>query len=154
MKQEGKAGGCSLSLRHPAANCVPLSERYRQLLCPPFPRPSTMPTSLRGETLLPGDKPWHPRAPRVEPKCRWRGESLLGNHRSHFKRVPVSSLCRNTHAHGSHYNPIMQQPALLASHVTLPAAQPVNVGVAHVMRQPPAAATSARKSKQHQSAPR
>ncbi|KGL95254.1 Homeodomain-interacting protein kinase 2 [Charadrius vociferus] len=61
---------------------------------------------------------------------------------------------RNTHAHGSHYNPIMQQPALLASHVTLPAAQPVNVGVAHVMRQPPAAATSARKSKQHQSAPR
>ncbi|XP_074727940.1 homeodomain-interacting protein kinase 2 isoform X6 [Strix uralensis] len=61
---------------------------------------------------------------------------------------------RNTHAHGSHYNPIMQQPALLASHVTLPAAQPVNVGVAHVMRQPPATATSARKSKQHQSAPR
>ncbi|KAJ7399100.1 Homeodomain-interacting protein kinase 2 [Pitangus sulphuratus] len=60
---------------------------------------------------------------------------------------------RNTHAHGSHYNPIMQQPTLLASHVTLPAAQPVNVGVAHVMRQPPAA-TSARKSKQHQSAPR
>uniref|UniRef100_A0A8C9G8X0 non-specific serine/threonine protein kinase n=1 Tax=Pavo cristatus TaxID=9049 RepID=A0A8C9G8X0_PAVCR len=61
---------------------------------------------------------------------------------------------RNTHAHGSHYNPIMQQPALLASHVTLPAAQPVNVGVAHVMRQPPAATTSTRKSKQHQSAPR
>ncbi|NXG27597.1 HIPK2 kinase, partial [Dromaius novaehollandiae] len=61
---------------------------------------------------------------------------------------------RNTHAHGSHYNPIMQQPTLLASHVTLPAAQPVNVGVAHVMRQPPAATTSARKSKQHQSAPR
>ncbi|NXH36051.1 HIPK2 kinase, partial [Myiagra hebetior] len=60
---------------------------------------------------------------------------------------------RNTHAHGSHYNPIMQQPTLLASHVALPAAQPVNVGVAHVMRQPPAAA-SARKSKQHQSAPR
>ncbi|NXP36036.1 HIPK2 kinase, partial [Leiothrix lutea] len=60
---------------------------------------------------------------------------------------------RNTHAHGSHYNPIMQQPTLLASHVALPAAQPVNVGVAHVMRQPPATA-SARKSKQHQSAPR
>uniref|UniRef100_A0A8C6ZWR6 non-specific serine/threonine protein kinase n=1 Tax=Nothoprocta perdicaria TaxID=30464 RepID=A0A8C6ZWR6_NOTPE len=54
---------------------------------------------------------------------------------------------RNTHAHGSHYNPIMQQPALLASHVALPAAQPVNVGVAHVMRQPPAAAAAARKSK-------
>ncbi|NXO81946.1 HIPK2 kinase, partial [Sitta europaea] len=61
---------------------------------------------------------------------------------------------RNTHAHGSHYNPIMQQPTLLASHVALPAAQPVNVGVAHVMRQPPSAAAAARKSKQHQSAPR
>lgn len=82
---------------------------------------------------------------------RWK--SLLRSRRLHFKRVPVSPLCRNTHAHGSHYNPIMQQPTLLASHVALPAAQPVNVGVAHVMRQPPAAA-SARKSKQHQSAPR
>lgn len=80
-------------------------------------------------------------------------KSLLRSRRLHFKRVPVSPLCRNTHAHGSHYNPIMQQPTLLASHVALPAAQPVNVGVAHVMRQPPAAA-SARKSKQHQSAPR
>jgi len=48
----------------------------------------------------------------------------------------------------------MQQPALLASHVTLPAAQPVNVGVAHVMRQPPAAAAATRKSKQHLPAPR
>ncbi|CAM9966485.1 unnamed protein product [Bubo scandiacus] len=61
---------------------------------------------------------------------------------------------RNTHAHGSQYNPIMQQPVLLASHVTLPAAQPVNVAVAHVMHQPPATATSTRKRKQHQSAPR
>lgn len=81
----------------------------------------------------------------------WR--SLLSSCRLHFQCVPVSPLRRNTHAHGSHYNPIMQQPTLLASHVALPAAQPVNVGVAHVMRQPPAAA-SARKSKQHQSAPR
>lgn len=117
----------------------------------PGPTPCPLPW---GETLLREDKPWHQRAPRVEPKCKWWGESLLGNRRSHFKRVPVSPLCRNTHAHGSHYNPIMQQPALLASHVTLPAAQPVNVGVAHVMRQPPATTTSARKSKQHQSAPR
>ncbi|XP_010187374.1 PREDICTED: inverted formin-2-like [Mesitornis unicolor] len=31
---------------------------------------------------------------------------------------------RNTHAHGSHYNPIMQQPTLLASHVTLPLPSP------------------------------
>nr|XP_060632844.1 homeodomain-interacting protein kinase 2 isoform X2 [Anolis sagrei ordinatus] len=61
---------------------------------------------------------------------------------------------RNTHAHGSHYNPIMQQPALLASHVTLPAAQPLNVGVAHVMRQQPTSTTSSRKSKQHQSSAR
>ncbi|XP_065421625.1 homeodomain-interacting protein kinase 2 isoform X2 [Chrysemys picta bellii] len=61
---------------------------------------------------------------------------------------------RNTHAHGSHYNPIMQQPALLASHVTLPAAQPLNVGVAHVMRQQPTSTTSSRKNKQHQSSTR
>lgn len=77
----------------------------------------------------------------------------MSSHRLHFHRVPVSPLCRNTHAHSSHYNPIMQQPTLLASHVALPAAQPVNVGVAHVMRQPPATG-STRKSKQHQSAPR
>ncbi|XP_075414847.1 homeodomain-interacting protein kinase 2 isoform X2 [Tenrec ecaudatus] len=61
---------------------------------------------------------------------------------------------RNTHAHGSHYNPIMQQPTLLTGHVTLPAAQPLNVGVAHVMRQQPTSTTSSRKSKQHQSAAR
>ncbi|XP_026550828.1 homeodomain-interacting protein kinase 2 isoform X2 [Notechis scutatus] len=61
---------------------------------------------------------------------------------------------RNTHAHGSHYNPIIQQPALLTSHVTLPAAQPLNVGVAHVMRQQPTSTTSSRKSKQHQSSAR
>ncbi|XP_032723712.1 homeodomain-interacting protein kinase 2 isoform X2 [Lontra canadensis] len=61
---------------------------------------------------------------------------------------------RNTHAHGSHYNPIMQQPTLLTGHVTLPAAQPLNVGVAHVMRQQPTSTTSSRKSKQHQSSTR
>ncbi|OWK06265.1 HIPK2 [Cervus elaphus hippelaphus] len=61
---------------------------------------------------------------------------------------------RNTHAHGSHYNPIMQQPALLTGHVTLPAAQPLNVGVAHVMRQQPTSTTSSRKNKQHQSSAR
>uniref|UniRef100_A0A8C2IJM3 non-specific serine/threonine protein kinase n=2 Tax=Cyprinus carpio TaxID=7962 RepID=A0A8C2IJM3_CYPCA len=43
---------------------------------------------------------------------------------------------RNSHPHGSHYNPIMQQPALLAGHVALQSQQPLNVGVAHVMRQP------------------
>ncbi|XP_036441144.1 homeodomain-interacting protein kinase 2 [Colossoma macropomum] len=52
-------------------------------------------------------------------------------------------------SHGSHYNPIMQQPALLAGHVALPSQQPLNVGVAHVMRQP-SNNNSSKKSKQHQ----
>ncbi|XP_066540892.1 homeodomain-interacting protein kinase 2 isoform X2 [Hoplias malabaricus] len=56
---------------------------------------------------------------------------------------------RNSHPHGSHYNPIMQQPALLAGHVALPSQQPLNVGVAHVMRQP-TNNNSSKKSKQHQ----
>uniref|UniRef100_A0A8C5Q6E3 non-specific serine/threonine protein kinase n=1 Tax=Leptobrachium leishanense TaxID=445787 RepID=A0A8C5Q6E3_9ANUR len=56
---------------------------------------------------------------------------------------------RNSHVHGAHYNPIMQQPALLASHVTLPSAQPLNVGVAHVMRQQPTSSSS--RKKQHHS---
>ncbi|XP_038562713.1 homeodomain-interacting protein kinase 2 isoform X1 [Micropterus salmoides] len=58
---------------------------------------------------------------------------------------------RNSHAHGSHYNPIMQQPALLAGHVTLPSNQTLNVGVAHVMRQPSTNNnSSSKKNKQHQ----
>ncbi|KAJ8401410.1 hypothetical protein AAFF_G00386410 [Aldrovandia affinis] len=57
---------------------------------------------------------------------------------------------RNSHPHGNHYNPIMQQPALLAGHVTLPPAQPLNVGVAHVMRQQPISSASSKKNKQHQ----
>lgn len=62
---------------------------------------------------------------------------------------------RNSHAHGGHYNPIMQQPALLAGHVTLPSAQPLNVGVAHVMRQQPtSSASSSSRKKQHHSAVR
>ncbi|XP_069484834.1 homeodomain-interacting protein kinase 2 isoform X4 [Ambystoma mexicanum] len=61
---------------------------------------------------------------------------------------------RNTHTHGGHYNPIMQQPALLAGHVTLPSAQPLNVGVAHVMRQQPTSTSSSRKNKQHHSSAR
>lgn len=138
-----------------------LSGSYGQLLHSRSLKRSAMSTllplvnSLR-ETLLPGGT-GSPTGPRGG--CLGEGggspwKRLPRSRRLHFKRVPVSPLCRNTHAHGSHYNPIMQQPALLASHVTLPAAQPVNVGVAHVMRQPPAATTSSRKSKQHQSAPR
>uniref|UniRef100_A0A8B9KRP9 non-specific serine/threonine protein kinase n=1 Tax=Astyanax mexicanus TaxID=7994 RepID=A0A8B9KRP9_ASTMX len=56
---------------------------------------------------------------------------------------------RNSHPHGSHYNPIMQQPALLAGHVALPSQQPLNVGVAHVMRQP-SNNNSSKKNRQHQ----
>uniref|UniRef100_A0A8C1JXS5 Homeodomain interacting protein kinase 2 n=1 Tax=Cyprinus carpio TaxID=7962 RepID=A0A8C1JXS5_CYPCA len=54
---------------------------------------------------------------------------------------------RNSHPHGNHYNPIMQQPALLAGHVTLPSQQPLNVGVAHVMRQPSNNSSSSKKNK-------
>ncbi|KAF3854530.1 hypothetical protein F7725_022585 [Dissostichus mawsoni] len=58
---------------------------------------------------------------------------------------------RNPHPHGGHYNPIMQQPALLAGHVTLPSNQTLNVGVAHVMRQPSTNNnSSSKKNKQHQ----
>uniref|UniRef100_A0A4W5R2D0 non-specific serine/threonine protein kinase n=1 Tax=Hucho hucho TaxID=62062 RepID=A0A4W5R2D0_9TELE len=61
---------------------------------------------------------------------------------------------RNSHQHSSHYNPIMQQPALLTGHVTLPSNQnqPLNVGVAHVMRQPVTNNnnSSSKKTKQHQ----
>ncbi|KAG7333376.1 hypothetical protein KOW79_003511 [Hemibagrus wyckioides] len=57
---------------------------------------------------------------------------------------------RNSHPHGSHYNPIMQQPALLAGHVSLPSQQPLNVGVAHVMRQPSNNSSSSKKSKPQQ----
>nr|XP_057944213.1 homeodomain-interacting protein kinase 2 isoform X2 [Doryrhamphus excisus] len=62
---------------------------------------------------------------------------------------------RNSHPHGSHYNPIMQQPALLAGHVTLPSNQTLNVGVAHVMRQPSSNShASSKKNKQHQNSVR
>ncbi|XP_007553275.1 homeodomain-interacting protein kinase 2 isoform X2 [Poecilia latipinna] len=58
---------------------------------------------------------------------------------------------RNSHPHGSHYNPIMQQPALLTGHVTLPSNQTLNVGVAHVMRQSSTNNnSSSKKTKQHQ----
>ncbi|XP_061891859.1 homeodomain-interacting protein kinase 2 isoform X4 [Entelurus aequoreus] len=63
---------------------------------------------------------------------------------------PLASW-RNSHPHGSHYNSIMQQPALLAGHVALPSSQTLNVGVAHVMRQPSSNNnSSSKKNKQHQ----
>ncbi|XP_041444954.1 homeodomain-interacting protein kinase 2 [Xenopus laevis] len=52
----------------------------------------------------------------------------------------------------THYNPIMQQPTLLAGHMTLPSAQPLNVGVAHVMRQQPTSSSSSSRKKHHSSA--
>uniref|UniRef100_A0A674MQS5 non-specific serine/threonine protein kinase n=1 Tax=Takifugu rubripes TaxID=31033 RepID=A0A674MQS5_TAKRU len=58
---------------------------------------------------------------------------------------------RNSHPHNSHYNPIMQQPALLASHVTLPSNQTLNVGVAHVMRQPSTNNNHSSKKNKHSS---
>ena len=63
----------------------------------------------------------------------------------YYYNMKLCQIYRNSHPHGSHYNPIMQQPALLAGHVTLPSNQTLNVGVAHVMRQP-----STKKNKQHQ----
>nr|XP_014347667.1 PREDICTED: homeodomain-interacting protein kinase 1 isoform X1 [Latimeria chalumnae] len=57
---------------------------------------------------------------------------------------------RNTHSHQNQYNTIMQQPSLLASHVTLATAQPLNVGVAHVARQQQNGISSTKKNKQQQ----
>ncbi|TSK38460.1 Homeodomain-interacting protein kinase 2 [Bagarius yarrelli] len=67
-------------------------------------------------------------------------------------KMKMTNFCHsmNPHPHGSHYNPIMQQPALLASHVSLPSQQPLNVGVAHVMRQPVNNSTASKKSKPQQ----
>ncbi|XP_048207774.1 homeodomain-interacting protein kinase 1 isoform X6 [Perognathus longimembris pacificus] len=57
---------------------------------------------------------------------------------------------RNAHSHGNQYSTIMQQPSLLANHVTLATAQPLNVGVAHVVRQQ---SSSLPSKKNKQSAP-
>ncbi|KAM8975877.1 homeodomain-interacting protein kinase 1 isoform 2-T2 [Pelodytes ibericus] len=55
---------------------------------------------------------------------------------------------RNAHSHGNQYSTLMQQPSLLANHVTLAAAQPLNVGLAHVVRQQQNGSMSAKKNKQ------
>ncbi|XP_069094821.1 homeodomain-interacting protein kinase 1 isoform X2 [Pleurodeles waltl] len=55
---------------------------------------------------------------------------------------------RNVHSHGNQYSTIMQQPSLLTNHVTLAAAQPLNVGVAHVVRQHQNGSMPAKKNKQ------
>ncbi|XP_058572113.1 homeodomain-interacting protein kinase 1 isoform X1 [Neofelis nebulosa] len=55
---------------------------------------------------------------------------------------------RNAHSHGSQYSTIMQQPSLLTNHVTLATAQPLNVGVAHVVRQQQSGSLPSKKNKQ------
>ncbi|XP_028924808.1 homeodomain-interacting protein kinase 1 isoform X1 [Ornithorhynchus anatinus] len=55
---------------------------------------------------------------------------------------------RNAHSHSNQYSTIMQQPSLLTNHVTLATAQPLNVGVAHVVRQQQTSALPSKKSKQ------
>ncbi|XP_054835095.1 homeodomain-interacting protein kinase 1 isoform X4 [Eublepharis macularius] len=55
---------------------------------------------------------------------------------------------RNAHSHGNQYSTIMQQPSLLTNHVTLATTQPLNVGVAHVVRQQQSNAIPGKKNKQ------
>ncbi|KFV94451.1 Homeodomain-interacting protein kinase 1, partial [Eurypyga helias] len=55
---------------------------------------------------------------------------------------------RNAHSHGNQYSTLMQQPSLLTNHVTLATAQPLNVGVAHVVRQQQSGNVAAKKNKQ------
>ncbi|XP_036386579.1 homeodomain-interacting protein kinase 1-like isoform X2 [Megalops cyprinoides] len=49
-------------------------------------------------------------------------------------------------SHGGQYNGVMQQPSVLGGHVPLAAAQPLNMGVAHVVR-PQQGGTSGKRSK-------
>ncbi|XP_061487931.1 homeodomain-interacting protein kinase 1 isoform X3 [Rhineura floridana] len=55
---------------------------------------------------------------------------------------------RNAHSHGNQYSTIMQQPSLLTNHVTLATTQPLNVGVAHVVRPQQNNTVTVKKNKQ------
>ncbi|KAM9519989.1 homeodomain-interacting protein kinase 1 isoform 5-T5 [Guaruba guarouba] len=55
---------------------------------------------------------------------------------------------RNAHSHGNQYSTLMQQPSLLTNHVTLATAQPLSVGVTHVVRQQQSSNVPAKKNKQ------
>uniref|UniRef100_A0A8B9F878 non-specific serine/threonine protein kinase n=1 Tax=Amazona collaria TaxID=241587 RepID=A0A8B9F878_9PSIT len=55
---------------------------------------------------------------------------------------------RNAHSHGNQYSTLMQQPSLLTNHVTLATAQPLSVGVTHVVRQQQSSNIPAKKNKQ------
>ncbi|EHB00299.1 Homeodomain-interacting protein kinase 1 [Heterocephalus glaber] len=52
------------------------------------------------------------------------------------------------HSHGNQYSTIIMQPSLLTNHVTLATAQPLNVGVAHVVRQQQSSSLPSKKNKQ------
>uniref|UniRef100_A0A452UA76 non-specific serine/threonine protein kinase n=1 Tax=Ursus maritimus TaxID=29073 RepID=A0A452UA76_URSMA len=54
----------------------------------------------------------------------------------------------SVYSHGNQYSTIMQQPSLLTNHVTLATAQPLNVGVAHVVRQQQSSSLPSKKNKQ------
>ncbi|KAG7275956.1 hypothetical protein CRUP_037247 [Coryphaenoides rupestris] len=69
------------------------------------------------------------------------GQGMLQGRHATVIPEPMSSTqplasWRNSHTHGSHYNPILQQPALLAGHVTLPSNQPLNVSSSSSSSQP------------------
>ncbi|KAM7318155.1 hypothetical protein ACRRTK_022892 [Alexandromys fortis] len=79
-----------------------------------------------------------------------RAEEQIHNPRlllSHC-RYSQEYLLRNAHSHGNQYSTIMQQPSLLTNHVTLATAQPLNVGVAHVVRQQQSSSLPSKKNKQ------
>ncbi|XP_073523254.1 homeodomain-interacting protein kinase 1 isoform X2 [Phyllobates terribilis] len=57
---------------------------------------------------------------------------------------------RHAHTHGNQYSALMQQPSLLANHVTLAAPPPLNVGVAHVVRPQQSGNMSSKKKPQSQ----
>uniref|UniRef100_A0A4W3JCZ1 non-specific serine/threonine protein kinase n=1 Tax=Callorhinchus milii TaxID=7868 RepID=A0A4W3JCZ1_CALMI len=64
----------------------------------------------------------------------------------------TQQLAEWRNAHTGQYNAIVQQPSLLASHVTLAAAQPLNVGVAHVVRPQQSSTTTSSKRSRHSGA--
>ncbi|MBN3280190.1 HIPK1 kinase, partial [Polyodon spathula] len=78
----------------------------------------------------------------VQPAAAVIPESSLGS------VLPESMGSDWRSSHGGQYSGVMQQPSLLADHVTL-AAQPVNVGVAHMVR-PQQGGSSGKRAKARQ----
>ncbi|OWK04942.1 HIPK1 [Cervus elaphus hippelaphus] len=75
----------------------------------------------------------------------WALEDLVRQEANKGKERFISV---NAHSHGNQYSTIMQQPSLLTNHVTLATAQPLNVGVAHVVRQQQSSSLPSKKIKQ------